>query len=525
MSGDRGVPQNANRSGEDGAALGGLPASAASVRARRARISGDERGEASPGGALVSRPAKSQAARSTPGAQLRAQTNVAMQGGECAATGELRDGPRPVCSSQPRLPVARARRSADHVAESIDTKVIGQRVDWLELAFQMDVSLEVLERLEQGHMTADEAGYGEVRLGGVDFAVRRHRQRDLYRFENADLRATFDLRAIRTWCLSVIVRAIYLAAHPVYDALALALRVAGGFGPVRAERLRRFDLAVDCIGFPLDPDVAERFVTTRARLDEFLVDVKDCDEERVHTHRNQRYAITGFTVAPGNPLMARIYDKTTELAMPGREGKRAIEHERWLASGWDGVAPVTRVEFQHRGAFLDEIGLRCPTVLPSRLDEVWQRDTRWLRQAVPNDSDRRTRWPTDPRWKVVSSARFATCAASPIQRSREYRGGVSPEHVFGTVISRLGASGHLARIVGALGKELSADAIAAMSDAEASTLLRRLQRALFDAARVDSEAHVGGGRDPRDQLKLLSEKVRGVAARFSSSDDNEEERA
>lgn len=301
--------------------------------------------------------------------------------------------------------------------------------------------------------------------------------------------------------------------------------MACGFGPVRAERLRRFDLAVDCTGFPLDPDVAERFVTTRARLDEFLVDAKDSDdehEERVHTHRNHRYAITGFTVAPGNPLMARVYDKTTELGMPGREGKRAIEHQRWLPNGWDGSAPVTRVEFQHRGAYLDEIGLRNPALLPSRLDEVWQRDTRWLRQAVPSGSVRRTRWLTDPRWKVVCSARFATCAASPIQRSRQYRGGVSSEHVFGTVVSRLGASGRLARILSALGKDLSADAIAAMSDSEASAVLRRLQRALFDAARVDSEAHVSGGRGTREQLKLVIEKVRGVAARFSSSEDNEE---
>jgi hypothetical protein len=398
-------------------------------------------------------------------------------------------------------------------------------VDWLELAFQIDVSAEVLERLERGHKTADEAGYGEVRLGGVDFAVRRHRQRDFYRFENADLRATFDLRALRTWCLSVIVRAIYLATHTVDEALALALRVACGFGPVRAERLRRFDLAVDCTGFPLDLDVAERFVTTRARLDEFLVDAKDGDEERVHTHRNHRYAITGFTVAPGNPLMARVYDKTTELGMPGRESKRAIEHRRWLANGWNGVASVTRVEFQHRGAFLDEIGLRNPALLPSRLDEVWQRDTRWLRQAVPNGSDRRTRWPTDPRWRVVSSARFATCAASPIQRSRQYRGGVSPEHVLGIVVSRLGASGRLARIVSGLGKHgqvLSVEAIAAMSDAEASLVLRGLRRALFDAACIDNEAQFCGGRGPRDQLTYLIEKVRGVAARFSSSDDNEE---
>ena len=53
MSGDRRVPLKAKWSEEDGAELGGLPASAASVRARRARISGDERGEASPGGALA----------------------------------------------------------------------------------------------------------------------------------------------------------------------------------------------------------------------------------------------------------------------------------------------------------------------------------------------------------------------------------------------------------------------------------------------------------------------------------------
>jgi len=57
-------------------------------------------------------------------------------------------------------------------------------------------------------------------------------------------------------------------------------------------------------------------------------------------------------------LMGRIYDKSAELALPGREEKLSIERERWRLGGWNGSEAVTRVEFQHRGEYLAEIGLR-----------------------------------------------------------------------------------------------------------------------------------------------------------------------
>ncbi len=52
----------------------------------------------------------------------------------------------------------------------------------------------------------------------------------------------------------------------------------GGFGRVTAERLRRFDLAGDYVGFAIEAADAERLVTTRAKVDSFVVDAKDVDE-------------------------------------------------------------------------------------------------------------------------------------------------------------------------------------------------------------------------------------------------------
>jgi hypothetical protein len=521
VSDDRRVPQHAIRSEDDGAELGGLPASEASVRARRARNSGDERGAASPRGALVSRPAKSQSARPTPDA------GQAQIGSRTASTADGPSGPeadRDGSSDGARQAAARSLGAAAARSSIVEAKIISQRVDWLELAFQLDVSSDALERLKHAHEAADEAGCAEVHLSGLAFGVQRHRQRDLHRFENADLRASFDLRSLQSWCLSVVFRAVYLATHPFDSAMALALQLARGFGGVRDARLRRFDLAVDCTGLPLDSKMAERFATTRARLSEFRVEDKDCDAGRIQAHRNHRYAVTGFTIAPGNALSARVYDKSTELCIPGRESKRIIEHQRWRAGGWDGVAAVTRIEFQHRGTHLDKFGLRNPELVGVRSNECWQRDTQWLRLTVPGSSSRRTRWRTDPRWLVVGSASFESSATAPIQAGRQHRGGVTADHLRGTLLSRLGASGRLTRVLTAFrgdGMPLDDEAIDAMPDAQAQRQLRALHQALFDAACIDIDGQFIEVRGSRERLLALLKKARGVAARFSSADDKE----
>lgn len=103
---------------------------------------------------------------------------------------------------------------------------------------------------------------------------------------------------------------------------------------------------------------------------------------------------------------------------------------------------MTRVEFQGRGVFLDEINLRDPRALPAKLDAVFQRGVRWVRLIDPDSNPRRTRCALDPRWQVVTDTLFSH-AAAPIERSRAFRGGARPSHVAGSVQSALAATGQL----------------------------------------------------------------------------------
>jgi len=350
---------------------GGLVAAQPPVRdqgphdcGERSRLGMSGRGTAAIAGVRVTPPAKNQtdlepgdAGATTPGASIGLAGNPS-----------LRDGS--IVSPSP---------------ETIDlsTCVVGQRVDALVIAFALEVFPSIRDELQERQSIADLAGTAQLRIGDLTCAMKRSRRRDSIVFENADLRGSFDECAAGGWQLELIVRATYLATHALVEVIALARRMAEGFGTIKNARLRRFDLAADSVRFPLRKDDPDRIVT-RARIDAFIAQTKDIDEvsgefckPAVREHHSADHTITGFSVAQGNPLMACIYDKTAELAQPGREEKRAIEHEIWSRNGWNGIDPVTRIEFQHRGEFLDDVSLRDIDTLASRLDEIWQLDVRF----------------------------------------------------------------------------------------------------------------------------------------------------
>lgn len=312
--------------------------------------------------------------------------------------------------------------------------VVARRVDALVLAFKVNPPDRMRDELREHQAIADLAGAAEVRIGDLAFSMTRNRRQDFFAFENADVRCAFDERAPSGWRLEVVLRATYLATHPLSAAIALAERVSAGLGITEDVRLRRFDLAADYVNFPLSRADVKRVVTTRARVDFSVLD----GEERRNGPRQTRrgppgrvehldaaMVVTGITIARGNPLMARIYNKTIELKLGGRDEKREIEHTAWTRGGWDGVQPVTRVEFQHRGVFLDEVKLRDPSKLETQLDAVWQHDARWLRLVDPSTATRRSRCNLDPRWAAVVATRFLHHAA-PVSRARS-RGGAKPE--------------------------------------------------------------------------------------------------
>jgi hypothetical protein len=325
-------------------------------------------------------------------------------------------------------------------------RLLACRVDALVVAFKLDLDPAIRDELGERQAVADESGRAALRVGAASYELKRSRRQHVIGFRNAELRGVYDPIAQGGWVLEIVVLAVYLMSHTLEEALALAERVSLEFGTVREARLRRFDLCADFQSFGFrDDDAADRILTTRARFGSFVADTKDIDEAAgslcksdIREYRTATRTVTGIAVAAGNPLMARLYDKTAELRLSGREHKRALEHDAWRISGWDGLSSVTRVEFQHRGRVLDEMCLRDPRMLPTKLDEVWQRDTRWLRLIDPDSATRRKRCALDPRWQVVIATTFRH-VAMPITRARLRGDGAQPAHVLGVVRSMLGA--------------------------------------------------------------------------------------
>ena len=412
---------------------------------------------------------------------------------------------------------------------SNSTILVGLRVDALVIAFAIENEPSFHDELIERQSFADESGTAQLVVASLSFAMTRSRRRDEVCFENADLHGKFDERAAGGWQLELVLRATYLATHDLGNAIALVRRVAAGFGTIKGTRLRRFDLAADFTGFPLAHNDIERIVTQRARIATFLPESKDVaeahsgfDKPNVVEHLRSDHVVTGYSIAQGNPLMARIYDKTEELSLSGREEKRAIENAIWSKNGWNGVDRVTRVEFQHRGNYLDEIDLRDVDRLIDSLDAVWQRDVRWLRLVVPDSASRRTRCKLDTRWQAVTRTVFRH-VTEPVERHRRSRGGATPEHVLGATRSRLAAAGQLVPIelgYSEDGELLNERTFAnRMTTDEAHAWLEQHVGTTFKRAAIDAVKTLRNGIDPRDAVARFITKHNSTVARFSSVDD------
>jgi hypothetical protein len=412
----------------------------------------------------------------------------------------------------------------------------------LEVAWKVEVPASRLAELAERQAAADLAGVAELVLAGLSFRIRRGRG-GVIAFENADVRGDYNHRGSDEWTLLLKVRAAYLATHALEQAVALCRQVVAAFGAVRGERVRRFDLAADYSGFPLSRVDAERVVTRGRRRTAFLVDPKDVDgvrgkrAETLRENTNARLDVTGITVGAGNCIMARIYDKRAQLALPGLEEKRAIEQARWQRAGWDGVSPVTRVEFQHRGEYLAEIGLRRPELedkvcaleaLSDALDSVWQRDVTWLRLCDPESATRVERRKLDARWSAVVDTVFRHEAA-PVNRTRSHRGGARTSHAVGALLSHHAARGRLERVeyMTDCGEFVAGPELPLrVDDAQLLRWLREAHGATVrGAADHVSREHVDAlvaQFGPREAVRVWWERVNGTRARFISVDDQTE---
>jgi hypothetical protein len=172
------------------------------------------------------------------------------------------------------------------------------------------------------------------------------------------------------------------------------------------------------------------------------------------------------------------YDKTLEAR---QRNKRYME-PLWRANGWDGQASVTRNEVRwRRGAFRNfavpgktQEDLDDPWVFVRRLPVYWRYtvgsappttqeaherlaqgisvdaacaaaasevDVAWIRRVTPVEGDtNRSRWPTDPIWRVVQSAVFSDADPSARRLMRRAQRRCSVKHLdagaYGYLVSR-----------------------------------------------------------------------------------------
>jgi hypothetical protein len=154
--------------------------------------------------------------------------------------------------------------------------------------------------------------------------------------------------------------------------------------------------------------------------------------------------LSGVAFSQGGPVSFVMYRKDWEGRL---KGKRHME-PLWKASGWDGVAPVTRHEArlvrepirelraigQTGQAGAEQAVLDDPWEFLACEADVWGSivgrseacpsavDVAWIRRVVPRAGEsNRSRWDTDPTWRVVQRADFgpAPLAARRLIRAQQ----------------------------------------------------------------------------------------------------------
>jgi hypothetical protein len=113
---------------------------------------------------------------------------------------------------------------------------------------------------------------------------------------------------------------------------------------------------------------------------------------------------SGWTIALGGDISARLYNKTLEIQSSGKDYLKPI----WAAHGWEPGQAVYRLEFQIRREVLKALGVSLFPDLICKMGSLWRYATEdWLRLSVPNPEDQTaSRWETHPMWIDLAGAHW-----------------------------------------------------------------------------------------------------------------------
>lgn len=363
--------------------------------------------------------------------------------------------------------------------------MVGARVDWLEIAFRVDYAPDALSNLKRAsaralkHQTAV-----PIALGRHELSLAQPGRAGKWCMRNASVSVVVVEKppgaedGAPGWGVRVEFHGTELLMLGHDAAVLLGWELARSFGRIIEARFGRTDLAADVAHYGLAKEDGGHFVkqrrvttrnyahdgveerktrvdvgprgervkrsTTRLRLDgrRVVAFLKSEDGSQVaEYYGGERF--TGFGFGGRTSMSARLYDKRHELA--SNEDKRAAEEAWWTRGGWDGKAPVARVEFEFRGEALDELKMRHTVrgclgaehhakMFRDAIDGAWAYATRkWLRLGRRGERDY-----VQPKWRAVQEVRFV--AFSPPRERERRRGAAKAAQVEGSVLSLLGAT-------------------------------------------------------------------------------------
>lgn len=142
-------------------------------------------------------------------------------------------------------------------------------------------------------------------------------------------------------------------------------------------------------------------------------------------HRLETLQFSGH----GSPVSVTIYNKRAEIEQKSRD--KVWFYDLWKKHGWDGEAPVWRVECRLKREALHEMDIDETYQALDQVPALWSycvghpgQTDGWVRMVEPNRQDsNRWRWKTTRAWETVQKAFLGTWRdaedAEEIQRQRK----------------------------------------------------------------------------------------------------------
>jgi len=175
--------------------------------------------------------------------------------------------------------------------------------------------------------------------------------------------------------------------------------------------VRRF---LGLLGMVVTRDLVSR-VDLYADVQGYRFDLEDRENFQARARDSQAYwsgkSLSGLNFgARGGKFYARLYDKALEIR---QNSKHTWLYDLWREAGWDGAAPVWRIEFECRRDGLREVqaidgdtgeveSLDIIQQVMAHLGDLWRYCLGWLslRDRDPGDVNR-SRWPVSPLWQAL----------------------------------------------------------------------------------------------------------------------------